>query len=265
MTYDSYEQSVASGEPIELYDIWDNGGTHYRYTTASEAVEYNGYMYESDVIDRSEMELGGNEEVTALKVFFSRSNALTNQFISGPPEGEVQLLLYRQHAGFTATFWQGFLIVVTFDENSVPTGRFEPRSSDIAGFGVRRRCQRLCDHALYKSGCGVNETLYKVDGTLATVNGLDLVSSAFSAKSDGWFVGGEIVIGYSRRTIKAHTTNTITITRSMDSAIVGATFRAYAGCDHTPTTCKDKFNNKLNYGGCEFLAVKNPFEESITY
>jgi hypothetical protein len=265
MTYDSYEQSIASGEPIELYDVWDVEGTHYRWNTANETITYGSYDYEPEIVDRSEMVIGENGEVNALDVKLSRSNALTNQFISAPIEGEVLLIVYRYHAGFGATFWQGVLSTVSFDENGIPTCRFEPRMSDMPGIGERRRNQRLCDHALYKQGCWVNEESFRVDGTLTNVSGLVLTSAVFATKADGWFTGGEVVVGNARRLIKAHATNTITITRAASAFVIGATFRAYAGCDHTPTACKDKFDNKLNYGGNEFLPVKNPFETNIIY
>lgn len=258
-TYEDIEQSVAEGEPIELYDIWDVEGTHYRWNTSSIIISYGSYDYEPNVIDRSELVLGGNNEVSAIDIKLKRGNIFASRFIAAPVEGEVQFVLYRQQAGFTVKFCQGFLSAVSFDKNGVPTSRFEPRSSDMVGVGQRRRNQRLCDYCLYKMGCWVNEELYRVDGTLTNVSGLVLTSAIFATKTDGWFVGGEIVIGVARRLIKAHVTNTITISRTMSVALIGVTFRAYAGCDHTPGTCKTKFDNKLNFGGNEYLPTKNSF------
>lgn len=263
MSYDDIEQSVALGEPVELYDIWDVEGVHYRWTTGSDIVIYGSNEYEPGIVNRSEVIIGNNEEVNALDVKFGRSNVLANRFIAAPIEGEVQIIVYRQHAGFTITFWQGFLLSVSFDTDGIPTCRFEPGSSDIPGVGERRRNQRLCDHILYKAGCWVNPEAYRVDGTLTNVNGLVLTSAIFASKTDGWFIGGEIVIGNARRLIKAHVTNTVTITRLMPAAVIGATFRAYAGCNHAPSDCQQRFNNKLNYGGNEFLPLRNPFETNI--
>ena len=34
--------------------------------------------------------------------------------------------------------------------------------------------------------------------------------------------------------------------------------KLYPGCDHSRDTCWDKFSNGLNYGGFDFIPVKNP-------
>lgn len=265
MSYDTYEQSAASGEPVELYDIYDDHGEHWRYCTGSETVTYGGYDYEAAVIDRSDVEMGPNAEVEALTVKMGRSNPLTNTFISEPIEGLVSLTLYRQHAAETAVYWQGVLTSVTFDKDGIPSCRFEPLSSDSANVGHRRCNQRLCDWALYSDGCGVEPADFDVAGVIAGITGLDISAVAFGTKPDGWFTGGEIVVGNARRLITNHVTTTITVSRSILSAEVGDSFTAYAGCDHTPTTCGSKFGNKLNYGGNEFLPVKNPYAGSIKY
>src|SRR3546814_7797331 len=38
----------------------------------------------------------------------------------------------------------------------------------------------------------------------------------------------------------------------------------YPGCDHSRATCISKFNNLLNYGGYDFIPVKNPTDRKST-
>src|SRR3546814_2715916 len=38
----------------------------------------------------------------------------------------------------------------------------------------------------------------------------------------------------------------------------GTAISLYPGCDHRRMTCKDKFNNILNYGGFDWIPTKNP-------
>jgi hypothetical protein len=33
----------------------------------------------------------------------------------------------------------------------------------------------------------------------------------------------------------------------------GDTFSVLVGCDHTPTTCQNKFGNRINFGGTPFV------------
>ena len=264
-SYESYEQSVASGEPIELYHIYDENGEHWRYCTSEEDVTYNGDVYESSIIDRSEMVLGENSEVNALTVKLKRSNEMTNTFIACPVESVVRLVLYRQHADYTAIYWSGVLVSVTHDGSGIPTCRFEPVSSESVHVGARRCNQRLCDHVLYGYRCDVDAWKWKVEGVIAGVSGIQISAVAFGTKPGNWFVGGEIVTCGAHRLITYHVGTIIKVSRSILTAEVGDSFEAYAGCDHTPTTCNGKFSNKLNYGGNEFLPVKNPYAGSIKY
>jgi len=78
--------------------------------------------------------------------------------------------------------------------------------------------------------------------------------------------GGEIVVGTARRTITAHVGNTITINRPFGSGVIaGNAFSAYPGCDHTPGTCRSKYDNGINYGGLEGLPTKNHYAGDLIY
>lgn len=266
MPYDTYEDSIAGGRPDELFDYFaPDTGEHWRATSSGEAITYLGHEYLPDEIERGDIELGHDEFKSKLEVKHGRAFALANEFIPHPAESRVQLIAFRGHLGNWIQYWYGELDSVGWDGDGRPTIRLQTRGSHSRSVGRRRKAQRLCDHALYKSGCRVNQESFKVEGTLSNIVGLVLTSSAFSTKSDGWFVGGKIKIGYEIRLIKAHTTNTITISRATNDAAIGNGFAAYAGCGHTPTVCLNKFFNKDNFGGEEFLPSKNPFEGSISY
>lgn len=263
MSYDTYEQSVAEGKPILLFDFLSSIGTHWRLTSDSETVTYGSYDYEPAVVEHESIEIADISEVNAVNIKLTKGHALATQFVGGPIEGSLEITIYRGHEGNYVTYWRGMVVSVSFDENSIPTLRCEPRTSSLPRMGHRRVNQRLCDHALYDNRCAVIEGAFEVNGTIATIDELEIVSSAFATRADGWFEGGKIQIGHAVRLITYHVTNTIHINRIISDAAPGNSFVAWAGCDHTPTACKDKFSNKLNYGGNEFLSVKNPFESDI--
>jgi uncharacterized phage protein (TIGR02218 family) len=265
MTYQSSEESIAAGKPILLFDFAAATGEHWRMTTSEDTVTFMSHDYDPGVVSHREIEIGDYPDVNAVEVNLGRSQPLANQFIAAPVEGIVTLTLYRGHDGNYIVYWWGLLTSVKFGTDGIPSLRFEPRTSSFLRLGNRRCNQRLCDHALYDSGCRVNNTSYQVAGTISNISGLDITASIFSTKSNGWFVGGQLVVGYARRLIKAHTTNVVTVTRVMQDAAIGNSLLAFAGCDHTPTTCNTKFSNKLNFGGNEFLPVKDPFKAGIKY
>jgi uncharacterized phage protein (TIGR02218 family) len=265
MAYQDYEDSVDEGKPVELHDLLAATGEHWRYTTASETVTYQSYDYEPEVIDRSDLELGRNHEVNAVQVKFGRSNDFANQFISAPVEGIVTDTIYRGHEGEWVTFWHGTMVSIRFDKNAVATARFEPRTSSLPRVGTRRRNQRLCDHALYSSGCRANDAAYMKSGTVSVVDGVTVTAAVFATEADGWWVAGKLSFGTAKRLIKAHAGSVVTLDRSISDLDVGSAFDVYPGCDHSPTTCDTKFGNKLNYGGNEFLPTKNPYELNILW
>ena len=98
------------------------------------------------------------------------------------------------------------------------------------------------------------------------INNTEMIE-ADNAMSTYYFGGGgEIVIGTARRTITAHAGNTITINRPFGSGVVaGNAFSAYPGCDHTPGTCRGKYDNGINYGGQEGLPTKNHYDGDLIY
>lgn len=53
------------------------------------------------------------------------------------------------------------------------------------------------------------------------------------------------------------------LSTSINDLTTGATLRFYAGCNHSVVTCKDKFNNVNNYGGCPFVPTRNPFSTGV--
>jgi hypothetical protein len=265
-TYQEYESSAALGNPIELYDIYDSNGTHWRYHTGSinETINYLGNDYFSGIVERSEIILGGEfSDDNTLSLKFTKGDSFANQFISNPIDSIVSLLAYRKQYENYITIYRGSLILVTFDNIGIPDAKFESIMNSTQRMGHRRRCSRLCNHALYQGGCGVNQELFKVTGTVTNIDGNIITSSEFATKADGWFVGGKILIGTAYRLIIAHSTNTVTINRAFVSADIGDSFTAYAGCNHTPSICTSKFNNKLNFGASEYLPLDNPFDKNI--
>jgi uncharacterized phage protein (TIGR02218 family) len=155
------------------------------------------------------------------------------------------------------------MLSITFDGEGRGKATFSPRSSSSARVGKRRMSCRLCPHVLYGPYCRVNDAAYRVEGTLSSVDGRSLVSSVFSGYSDDYFNGGKIQIGYAKRAIIDHASDTITVDRVISAAASGSSFAAYPGCDKAPTTCHNKYKNKANYGGLEFLPTSNVFGVNI--
>ena len=180
MTYESSEISVASGQPVELYDIV-YGDTHWRLTSSGETFVYASNTYTEGPCKRTEIEQTGEIPKDALELELPRNHALGLLCVTGPPEEEITLTIYRGHGAFYVTHFRGFLTSVKMDGDAIPKCTFEPRSSDLPFVGGRRRCMRLCGHLLYGYRCGVDKDDYAITGTIESMSddGLTLTSSEF--------------------------------------------------------------------------------------
>jgi len=258
MSYLSSEQSVASGQPVELYDFADDLGVHSRITSAGYEITYNSYTYVPEPCRRTELRISDNHKKNDMAVTLSRDNAWAARFVAGPIEGRATLQIYRGHGADFVNWWYGVIKQVKFDKDGVPTVYTTPRTSSVSRVGRRRVCQKLCDHALYGAECKLNEDTYKHSGTVQSVSGLVVTSTTFGGQADGYFKAGKIVVNAAQRMITAHTGNNVTLSRTIPGVVAGMSFNAYAGCDRLPATCLSK-GNKANFGGEQFLPTKNLF------
>ena len=276
MTYNSIDISVDTARPLMLLEFADDFGTYWRYNTGVTDIGFQSNTFTSERAKISEPELSVNAFRNTITIQLSRGNALGLEFISGPLESKVTVTAYRlfdvDSGGPQFIFyWFGIVQAVSFDKEARPTFVCEPRTSTVQRVGNRRVCQVMCDLGLYSTGlgsCNVNPESFKIIGTTHTiVNDLILSSIQFGDQPTDWLRGGEIVSGNSRRLILDHQSGSgdgsITISRALRDPELDSgdnvVFTAYAGCNHTAAICLSKFNNKVNYGGQEFLPTKNPF------
>jgi len=180
VAYNDYEISAASGQPVEFYDI-AMGVTHWRLTSGGVDVDHLGHTYESSPCKRTEIEQTGNIPKDGIEFELPKGHALGRLCISGVPEEEITLTIYRGHGTFFVTYFRGFLTNVKFDGNAIPICFFEPRSSDLPFVGGRRRCMRTCGHKLFGYRCGLNKDDYKITGTIDTISGVTITASEFGA------------------------------------------------------------------------------------
>jgi hypothetical protein len=79
-----------------------------------------------------------------------------------------------------------------------------------------------------------------------------------SINIDGWFIGGVAEFGVEKRTIVAHVDNTITIAYRMVNLADDDSVDVYPGCDGRNVTCRDKFDNIINFLGFPYIPIENP-------
>ena len=121
----------------------------------------------------------------------------------------------------------------------------------------RNLYQPTCVHTLYDSGCTLVKSAFGTNGTAGSGCTDSLINWT---GADPKFAQGSI-------TFTSGVNNGVTAT--VGSAVAGTsltliypleeipnsgdTFTVYQGCDHTPATCRNKFNNFVNFRGFPFV------------
>jgi hypothetical protein len=113
-----------------------------------------------------------------------------------------------------------------------------------------------CPAALGDSECSVNLASFTHTGTLDAVDatGLQLTDAAL-VQANGYFNYGLITMtsgasnGYSME-VKSYTTGVLILQQPLPFGVsAGDTYSIRAGCDKTLGTCRDTFNNVVNFRG----------------
>jgi uncharacterized phage protein (TIGR02218 family) len=134
--------------------------------------------------------------------------------------------------------------------------------SHVLGQPFGRLYQRTCPYVVGDSECRVNlsGSTFIASGVVSTVDGRSVFhSTGLDMSASGWFTKGVLTWTSGHNTgrridVRSHglenTISRIQILYPMGRDIqVGDSFSISAGCDNEFKTCKEKFNNAINFGG----------------
>jgi hypothetical protein len=270
MTYATYDLSVDSGSPLELYRFVYND-TVYRYCTLDGGVPFftlNGEIYYAASLDHPNYEQSEDIQKTTQDLKVRSNLPVAELFFLGPPEGVISVTIMRLHltdADFNyVVSYKGRVTNCSFDGDDA-TLHCEPIFSSLRRPGLRMVYETQCVHGLFQQGCNLIRDDWKVLGSVLDVDGLSVVVQQAADKPDGWFKGGTIVIGDVRRMIMDHVGVTLTVMHAVRTDVIGKDCILYPGCDHTLTMCAIKYNNAVNGMIFAWLPQTNPFTNNIIW
>jgi uncharacterized phage protein (TIGR02218 family) len=117
--------------------------------------------------------------------------------------------------------------------------------------------QPTCLHTLYDSGCGLVKADFGTNGT-AGAGATDSVIPWSGASTN--FVQGSITFtsgvnnGVTATVASVAAGTSLTLAYPLEEApSEGDAFTVYFGCDHTPVTCRVKFNDFVNFRGFPYV------------
>lgn len=267
MSYDSTEQSIQGGAPVEIYTFMRDAKV-WRFTSADRDVEVSATTYSKATIRRSEIEAGQEFARAALTLEVPRSFEIAELYRVSPPTSVVTCMLRQYHEGDgeLATLWTGRVLNVEF-QGAGARITMEPIFTSARRLGLRRMYQRQCPHVLYSQGpglCNVDPDDHDVAGTVASIDGFVVEVAAADALPDGHFAGGFLEFApeagvVERRFIESHVGAELTLATPPNGLAVSDDVTLFPGCDHTLAVCDSKFDNAVNFGGFAFMPSTNPF------
>lgn len=269
------EQSTHMGAPVELYHFYSEAfSTPYFYTSADEDITYNSNVYTSlKRLQRTQSELSRETAAQTLSITVPRDNELAKRWLTYVPPRTVWVTIYRYHrseltAPEVVVFWQGKVRGVSWSNNET-TLECLPIDTAFSRNGLRVTYGGTCRRQLYASGCNVPIVNFMKTATITGILENKIQSPDFvtvvggvTPAPDGWWVNGFVENTTTKeiRYITGHTGTEITLLLAFETLQPGDVINVAAGCNHKSTTCQNKFNNIVNYGGLGiYMPDTNPF------
>lgn len=267
MSYSNQEKSVQSGAPIELY-VFSRGHTFWRFTSFSEEYKEGLTVYSPESIERDNISQTAELSKGGISISFPISNEFASSYLGYVPEKTTLVTIYRLHRTDTnhekISYWKGRVLSVKADGKKVML-ECESIFSSLKRTGLRARYERSCRHTIFDNRCNVSIELYRLAGTVQYQSSSLITVTGISAMPTNYYAGGMAKdIDGNYRFIVANDGYTVTISRPFGRSILTEEIILYPGCDKTMTTCVNKFDNILNYGGFPWIPNKNPFDGGIT-
>lgn len=262
-TYSELEFSVHGGRPVELYRFV-HGAQVWTYSSGPE-IDHGNETYVAFPVGRDDLQQTRELHKSGLEIMLPRSSELSMLYLVGVPQSVVTVTIFRAHVGASdgpVVYWKGRIVAVGWPDPATAKLTCESVFTSLKRPGLRARYQRMCRHALYSEQCGVDKGAYAVAGTVSAVDetGMVLTISEAGALADGWFTGGmletsagvfQFVLGHSGSDISISSPGGL----AADDAVT-----LYPGCARSRESCKNKYDNILNFGGFPWIPRRNPFD-----
>lgn len=275
MSYASFEQSVDSGQPVEVFEITAGAITYY-YTSSPTTQTIGAQDYTAVAgLERGNNAEGPERRSHDFTLDLPTSNAVAQLFTGTLPGYRIRLVVKRFHPDDLPTpevvqVFDGFVQTASFKKGGFVTELVaRPVLAAIGRQVPKRAYSSACNHLLYDpTTCKVDDTDPTFRASALSVasqvgNVLTVSSGLSGLYSDGFMEAGfvEVVGGSDFRLIRTHVGNVLTL--SVPFSVAPLSVNVYAGCGHSIAVCKSTFDNVINFGGFAFVPNRNPVADGI--
>lgn len=267
-------QAAMSGEYTTIATLWlltRKDGTVMGFTDAAEDIIFEGVTYISSTgftptaITTTNNLAVDNLDVTG--VLLTPGAILDSGNIT---EGDLEAGLYDyaelviSQVNYTdLTQGQVILRKGVLGQVTIQRGQFIAEVRGLAQAlqqNIGRVFSASCDAELGDSRCKINLASFTVTGTVTGVTSTQQFIDTSRPEADAYFSFGLLTWtsgnnnGLKMEVKKFSVGGTFILSQAMAYPIqVGDTYSVYAGCDKTFATCKNKFNNVINFQGFPYI------------
>ena len=262
----------------DLYELRLRSGVTYYWADSDADVSYNGQIYKSDgpIIVRDK--IATNSTVSVDKMTISISTNEQDKI------GGIPIMAVAHNGGFDGA--QMTLKRAFFDDNYTiigAVGLFTGLCEVSQGGGLtlklnvksivqklnieypNRRYYPQCPFSVYSKECGVDISKFRKSGKVTALGSgpnsiridLQFENGYYTAGGIDWITGP--LAGQSTQILQSIDGVILYMSALEVSPRVGDQFYIYAGCNKTPTECKNKFNNWNRNRATPYV----PLKESI--
>lgn len=272
MPFNLFENSIFGGRPYELYEF-RCGIRVWRYTSAAKPIIYAGNEFTPlSGLKRGPIKQSNTTEKEQVTIEMRGNAPLMQAFVAVPPSEELTLTLLQLHRGdpdtearvayigsFASAAWKADFTVAEMSFTSIDSALAQP--------GLRRSFQYNCPYTVYSPQCGVDALSFRDIATITEISGRTITVNSIS-RPDGFFNGGFVSWttaegAVERRWVYSQVSTSLILHITTIGLATNMQVELYAGCDHNPDTCYDRFNNWPNYGGMLGLPKINPFTTTV--
>lgn len=230
MTYASIETSTAEGRPYFLYQF-SEGLEVSRFTSRAAAWVSAGsggaaITWEPAAVAHGDVVQSGEIERGRLELTWPLSHPFARRYLAPLGNTPVTLTIFRGHEqvlGETVAHWKGRVVGAEVEGQRILL-TCESIFSTLRRAGVRAKYQRLCRHALYGRGCGLDIAQHWQVGTVSAVTGNAVTIPEAAEQPDGWYRGGVLQFGTQLGFVIGHAGSQLALSRPMPeiAAALGA-------------------------------------------
>ena len=259
---DTYEQNLdrtQQGIIPELY-VFEYGGNVERYTSFSEAITFQGQTYSKATLKRTGFSMDTEFGRVTCQVQAPIIGSL-RPYIANQPVEVTRIIIYRALLDDPDEYrilFKGEIIRVSIKDN-VAQAQCESQSHILIQKIPGIIYQSYCNHQVFDEGCNLNEILWRELATITAIDNTKYSAGIFGTHPDGYFNGGQLIHENDARYIINHVGNDVWVHVPFDSRVaVASQCYVLPGCDGSPDTCRDKFDNWSKWQGFAYVPSSNP-------